>query len=118
MKISSERKKELRAQYELMKPEMGIFAVINKNNPKYYLETTQNLKGKINSTKFQLNAGAHPQKELQEDWTETGEDGFEIKVLEQIEYDKDESKTDYTDDLALLKMIWIDKLTKEGVLLY
>lgn len=77
-----------------------------------------NLKGKINSTKFKLNAGAHPQKELQEDWTENCEGGFEIKVLEQLEYDKDESKTDYSDDLALLKMIWIDKLTKEGVLLY
>lgn len=118
MKISSERKKELQSQYKLMKPDMGIFAVINKNSSKYYLETTQNLKGVMNSTEFKLNGGVHPKLELQEDWQEIGSDGFEIKILEKIEYDKDESKTDYTDDLALLKMIWVDKLKDKGVNLY
>ena len=112
MKMSSEKKKELQAQYKLMKPDMGIFAVINKNNAKYYLETTSNLKGKINSTKFKLNAGGHPNKELQKDWQELGANKFEIKILEQIEYEEDESKTDYADDLELVKMIWIEKLSK------
>jgi len=62
MNISKDKKKELQDQYKLMKPDMGIFAVINKNNAKYYLETTPDLKGRINSTKFKLNAGGHPNK--------------------------------------------------------
>ena len=33
---------------------------------------------------------------------------------ELIEQYKDESKTDYTEDLALLKMIWEEKLAKEN----
>jgi len=112
MNISKEKKKELQAQYKLMKSDMGIFAVINKSNAKYFLETTPDLKGRINSTKFKLNAGGHSNKELQKDWQELGENAFEIKILEQIEYEEDESKTDYSEDLELLKMIWLEKLSK------
>ena len=115
MKLSREKKKELQAQYKLLKPDMGIFAMINKSNAKYYLETTANLKGRINSTEFKLNAGGHPNQELQKDWQELGAQGFEIKVLEKIEYDEDESKTNYSDDLELLKMIWLEKLSRDNV---
>ena len=118
MNISKDKKKELQDQYKLMKPDMGIFAVINKNNAKYYLETTPDLKGRINSTKFKLNAGGHPNKELQKDWQEFGANVFEIKILEQIEYEEDESKTDYSEDLELLKMIWREKLSKDMAQFY
>lgn len=118
MKMSSEKKKELQAQYKLMKPDMGIFAVVNKNNGRHFLETTQNLKGKLNSVSFQLKSGGHPNKELQKDWQEFGANQFEIIILEQIAYDQDEARIDYKDDLVLLKMIWIEKLTKENVELY
>ncbi|MGB4043815.1 MAG: GIY-YIG nuclease family protein [Thermacetogeniaceae bacterium] len=101
-----------------MKPEMGIFAVINISSSKYYLQVTQNLKGMINSTRFKLDGGIHPNKELQKDWLEIGSVGFEIKILEKIEYDEDESKTDYTEELELLKMIWVDRLTEKGISLY
>lgn len=115
MKISSEKKKELQEQYKLMKPDMGLFAVINNNNGKYFLEASQNLKGKINSVNFQLKSGGHPNKELQKDWQEIGAKQFEIKILEQLEYGQDESKTDYADELELLKMIWVEKLAKEDI---
>jgi len=118
MQLSKERKKELQEQYKLMKPEMGIFAVINKSSSKYYLQVTQNLKGMINSTRFKLDGGMHPNKELQKDWLEIGSDGFEIKILEKIEYDEDETKTDYSEELELLKMMWVDKLTANGITLY
>lgn len=36
-------------------------------------------------------------------------------ILENLEYDKDESKTDYTEELALLQMIWEEKLAKENI---
>lgn len=35
-----------------------------------------------------------------------------------LEYDKDELKTDYSEDLALLQMIWEEKLLKEDYLFY
>lgn len=105
-----DRKKELKELYKQTKSEMGIFAVRTKDGGYCFLETTQNLKGKINSTRFQLQLGSHPNKDLQKQWNELGEEAFEIAVLENLEYDKDESKTDYSEELSIMKMLWETKL--------
>jgi len=107
------RRKELIEQYKRMKPDMGIFRVRLKDGGKCLLETSHNLKGKMNSTRFQLELGSHPNKELQRDWNRFGPDRFEFEVLELLPYSKDESKTDYTEELAILKQIWEEKLLGE-----
>jgi hypothetical protein len=107
-----DRKKELKEQYKQMKTEMGIFIVQNKINNKYLLVPTQNLKGMINRVRFQLNSGGHPNRELQAEWNEFREDSFEIKILETLDYDKDESKTDYSEELEIMKIMWTEKLSE------
>lgn len=114
MTLSKQEKKDLQKQYKGMKPDMGIFAIINRSDTTFFLEATQDLKGTMNSSRFKLNFGSHPNKCLQKEWKEIGEDGFEIKILEKLDYDNDETKTDYSEELALLKMIWIEKLEKES----
>lgn len=113
-----DRKKELKEMYRTMKPDMGIFIIRNNFNNKCYIETTQNLKGVMNSTEFKLRFGNHPNKELQKEWTEHGKNRFTIEVLEKLEYDKDESKTDYSEELAILELEWKEKLLKQGVEFY
>ncbi len=113
-----DRKKELKQQYLQMKPDMGIFVIRSNTSNKCYVEGTQNLKSKINRNKFQLEAGSHPIKELQKDWKEFEEANFTIEILEKLKYDKDESKTDYTDDLALLQMVWEEKMSKDNLEFY
>lgn len=110
-----DRKKELKEMYKQMKTEMGIFIIESKINNKYYLETTQNLKGKMNSVRFQLESGGFRINEgLQKDWKEQGANNFELKVLEMLEYDKDESKTNYSEELEIMKTIWDEKLKKQS----
>ena len=113
-----DRKKELKEQYKQMKTEMGIMLVQNKINNKYILVTTQNLKGMINRIRFQLKSGGHPNKELQKDWNELGEDDFEIKILEILEYDKDELKTDYSEELNIMEIMWAEKLSEKNMEAY
>lgn len=113
-----DRKKELKELYKQMKTDMGIYIIESKTNNKCYLETTQNLKGKINSSKFQLEMGSFRNYGLQKDWKELGSQNFEIKVLEYLEYDKDESKTDYSEELEIMKTIWEEKLSKQNKLQY
>jgi hypothetical protein len=72
----------------------------------------------INRTKFQLMGNCHPNKELQKGWKEHGQDSFTIDILEKLKYDKDESKTDYSEELAILKMVWEEKLANEGMEFY
>jgi len=113
-----DRKKELKSQYKQMRPQMGIFIIRSKVNNKCYIETTQDLRGTVNGTKFKLGAGSHPNRELQKEWKEFGEGNFIIEILENLEYDKEESKTDYREDLALLQMIWEEKLLKQEIEFY
>ena len=47
-----------------------------------------------------------------------GPDNFVIEILENLEYDKDESKTDYSEELEVLQMIWEEKLSRENMLFY
>jgi hypothetical protein len=54
----------------------------------------------------------HPYLELQKEWNEFGPDAFTIEILENLEYEED--KTDYTDDLALMQMMWEEKLAGEN----
>jgi hypothetical protein len=114
-----DRKKELKLQYKQMKPEMGIFIIRLHSGNKCYLEATPNLRGTLNSTKFKLRAGLHPNRELQKEWQEYGETSFIFEIPEKLEYDKDdEAKTDYTEELTLLQMMWEEKLAKEDMELY
>ena len=107
-----DRKKELKEQYKQMKTEMGIMIVQNKINNKYILIPTQNLKGMINRVRFQLSSGGHPNGELQNEWNEFGEGNFNFEILEVLEYDKDESKTDYSEELSIMEIMWAEKLSE------
>ena len=113
-----DRKRELKLQYKQMKPQMGIFIIRSKVNNKCYIQTTKDLRGVINGAKVRLDGHMHPNQELQKEWTDFGSENFTIEILENLEYDKDESKTDYTEDLDLLQMIWEEKLAKENLEFY
>ena len=112
------RRKELKELYKNSKPEMGIFIIRSNSNEKCFIEGTQDLKGTINSTKFKLNFGNFTNKELQEEWKEKGETGFTIEILENLKYDQDDLKVDYSEELNILKLIWKDKLSKTGMEFY
>ena len=113
-----DRKKELKQQYKLMKPDMGIFIIRPKEGGKCYIQATQDLRGVMNGALARLRGGAHPNWELQAEWSLHGSDYFDMEILERMEYDKDETKTDYSEELALLQMIWEEKLKKENYTFY
>ncbi len=101
--MDKQRRKELVEQYLSTKPEMGVYDFFCKNTNTHYMGYTQNTKSAINGSTARLNFGNHKIKNLQKDWNEHGKDSFEISVLENLNYDKDdESKTDYTNELGLL----------------
>lgn len=97
-----------------MKPDMGLLGIRSKQEDWYYLEVTQNLRATLNGIRFKLEASFFPNRELLQKWQEQGDDSFTFEILEKLEYDKDETKTDYTDDLAILLMEWEERLVSKG----
>lgn len=114
----NERKKELKEMYKQLKPEMGLLSISCNSNNKYLLLACNSTKNTKNSNLFQLKHGLHKNKELQNDWKKFGDANFTIEVLEKLDYDKDESKTDYSEELALLREIWIENLQKKDATFY
>lgn len=109
------RRKELLEQYKQMKPDMGVYMFKSINTNTVYLGCDKNIKATINGDRFKLNANSHRNKKLQKDWNENKEENFEIKVVQVLEYDKDESKTDYSEDLKILRDICKDRFQNENV---
>ncbi|MDF2686349.1 MAG: hypothetical protein K0S55_1530 [Clostridia bacterium] len=112
------KRKELMEKYKLMKPDMGLFIIRSKFNNKCYVENTLDIKSRINSTMFKLKSGGHPNRELQRDWLEHGDEYFSVDILEKLEYKNDDNNYNYSDDLTLLQMIWEEKLLKENFEFY
>lgn len=110
--MDKHKRKEMVNEFFNSKTEMGIYTYHCKTTEKYYIGATQNTKSAINGSTFRLNAGNHFKvPNLQADWKEFGEENFEVKVLEVLEYDKDdEMKTDYSFELELLLLEWSEKL--------
>ncbi|MFV0519048.1 MAG: GIY-YIG nuclease family protein [Lachnospirales bacterium] len=101
--MDKQKRKDLVFQYMNTKKDMGVYSFYCKVIKKHYIGYSQNTKATLNSYTFRLNANNHSCKELQDDWNKYGEDSFEVKVLENLEYDKeDDNKSDYTLDLTEL----------------
>ena len=106
-------KKELKKKYlQTLRP-MGILQVKNIVNEKIFITSGLNINGKMNSCKFQLEQGSHPNTDLQKDFKEFGSEKFQFAIIDYLE-PKDDTKTDYADDLKMLEEIWIDRLQPFG----
>jgi hypothetical protein len=112
-KQSKEKRQQLKQMYKEMKPTMGAFMIKNTQNSKAFMDVSKDLKSSFNRHCFQLKAGAHPVKELQKEWNQFGQQAFVFEVLEQLEYDEKIEKDDYSEELEIMKMIWLEKLGKK-----
>lgn len=102
-------KKELKQRYKETLPSMGIYCIKNLTTGKVFIGKSKELRGKLNSIKFQLNHGSFINGELQKDFNKSGEENFSFEILDNLEH-KEDSDYDYTRDLATLERMWLDKL--------
>lgn len=110
-----DRKKQLKEQYKQMKPQMGVFVIRSQSGKLCCIEAARDLKGTMNGTVAKLKGGGHLLKRgLQQAWNENGAEDFVIEILETMEYHSDDPQYDYSEDLALAKMIWEERFRQEG----
>jgi len=112
----NDRKDRIREYKETTLP-AGIFQVRNTARGRSLVGSSVNLPGMLNRQRFQLENGSHPDAELQADWKELGPSAFEFEVLDRLEPGDDPAR-DPTEDLGVLKAMWIERLTASGETLY
>lgn len=110
--MSTSRKAELKRQYKETKPVGGVYQIKNIRNQKIFVGSTPNLK-MMNGRYFQLKTGTHPNKQLQQEWNEYGEEAFIFEVLEELK-EKTEGYFDPADELNKMYEKWLVKLQPYG----
>lgn len=110
--MDANRKKELLLEYKNRKPDMGIIAFKCKETLETFLGISTDTKADFNSNKVKLKGNCHPNKRLQQLWTEFGIDGFEICVLEPMPYDDKAHDTDYKANMEARREVLLTTVPK------
>lgn len=63
---------------------VGVYAIRNTLSQKVYIGSSTNLRKRWLQHRSLLNNGSHPNKGLQKDWNDYGEDAFAFSVLEVV----------------------------------
>ena len=106
-------RRDLISEYKSAGTPAGVFQIRNLVNGKIFIGTAQNIPGILNSNRFQLKTGSHPNKVLQADWKAFGEDAFAFGSLDELKAAED-GPTNLRADLALLEQMWLEKLEPYG----
>ncbi|MFL6468000.1 MAG: GIY-YIG nuclease family protein [Pyrinomonadaceae bacterium] len=106
-------KKAAKLEYRASRRPMGVFQVRNQINGKIFVGSSMDLGAMFNRVRFQLFAGAHPNKTLEADWKQLGAEKFAFEVLEEI-VPREDMNYDYKSDLEFLEDLWLAKLEPYG----
>ena len=107
-------KKEVKDSYKGMKFQIGVFQIRNTVNNKIYIESSTHLIAIWNRHKFQLNSGLHPNKNLQKEWTEFGQEIFIYEILSEIKQDETKTIDHYRKEAKQFEAIFIEDLQPFG----
>lgn len=102
-------KKELKKQYKMTPPAMGVYQVKNLATGKILIGSSMNLPGRNNRFQFELENKSHHNSELEADFKKYNKENFVFEVLDTLE-PKENPDYDYKDDLKVLEELWLEKL--------
>ena len=106
-------RRELLDAYKQNPPAMGIFQIRHLPSGRIFVVPARNLRGIMNSHRFQLRFGSHPNTQLQADWSASGPEAFAFEALDEMA-SVDAAGRDATADLPELEALWLDKLQPYG----
>ena len=99
--MDARTKKELVNNWKNRHPEMGVISFRCKLTGETFLGISKDTNADYNSNRFKLQAGIHPNKQMQKLWNEHGEECFEYSVVKILEYA--DPQKDQTDKLIALR---------------
>lgn len=102
-------KKELKAAYKEMKPQMGVFQIKNQANGKVFIDGAINMEAKWNRHRSELRFGGHRNRDLQQDWNKQEEDTFIFEVLSELTYNES-GIVDYKKEVEVLMEMYKEEL--------
>jgi hypothetical protein len=103
-------RKDLIREYKKSRRPMGVFRVRNTVADRSFIGTSSDLPAMLNRQRAQLRFCGHPNKELQKDFNELGEEAFVFEILDTLT-PSDDPAWDPASDLRVLGELWLQKLS-------
>jgi hypothetical protein len=103
-------RKQLQRQYKETRRPMGVYRVRNARSGCWFLGASVDIPAMLNRQRFQLDAGSHPNSELQRDWKVLGAEAFTFETLDLLAPPEDEPGYEPQGDLRALEAMWREKL--------
>ena len=111
--MTSMDRKALIQQYKNTRRPIGVFRIRNKVDDRSFVVSSVDVPSAHNRHRAQLKGGVHANRSLQADWDRLGGDAFEFETLDLLSPGK-EPDWDPTDDLRVLELLWLEKLSPFG----
>lgn len=108
--MSVQSKKELKEQYKNREIIGGVYRVVCRENGKYWLRATKDIKGSKNRFLFSVATNTCPEACMVKEWKQFGAIGFSFEILEEIVKKETQTDREFIDDTNVLLEIWKDKL--------
>ncbi|TFW10267.1 GIY-YIG nuclease family protein [Oxalobacteraceae bacterium OM1] len=105
--------RHLTKAYKASAPPMGVYAIRNRINQRYFLGASLNLDAAQNRHRFELGMRGHRSAALQRDWLAHGAEAFEFEVVDMVR-PRSEPGIDYQAELDALLELWSAEFALRG----
>lgn len=111
--METQSKKALKENYKNRTVVGGIYGIKCHGTDRIWIKSTKDMAGQKNRFGFAVATNSCPEPGMLREWKQYGVKSFSFVVLEEIEKGETQTEQEFSDDVAMLLEIWIDKQKEE-----
>ncbi len=113
--MDAARKAELKAAYKNRRTRAGVFQIVNKNNGKRLIRSSNDVDGLMIRLRMEFTGGNNPfYTRLQQDWKTDGEEAFSFEILELLEKVEEKTEIELNSELDDLEKHYLAEFQPYG----
>ena len=102
-------RKDLRTAYKEQAVIGGVYCVECTGNQRRWIKSTKNLPGQQNKFAFAVSINSCLEPGMRAEWNQYGAQSFTFTVLEQLTKKDTQTEQEFTEDIAVLLAMWLEK---------
>lgn len=110
-----ETKKKLTTGYKERIQTGGVYLIKNNKNNRVLLDCSADIGAITNRFEFSKQMNLCVNAKLKKDWDAYGGGAFSLEVLETLDKNETQTAKSFSEDISLLKDLWLERFNKEDI---